>query len=125
MKNYRPQKAPVDFSKKVMDQLHDLSVPNAYRPVFGRWFLPFFLGALAVFVSVTVFVSGISGSAGTTSGLFNKLPKTDLQVLDEANRSFVSLFDQIPTVLIFALMGIAMLLILDRILSKRYQTRKA
>lgn len=125
MQNYRPRKAPVDFSKKVMDKIHQLPAVRAYKPVFGKWFLHIFMGVLAVFISVVLILNGSGTGSGSASGVMDKLPIADLKALDEANRSFVGWFEQIPLVLILAMMGIAVLLIFDTIYSKRYHTRKA
>jgi len=126
MKNYRPRKAPVDFSKRVMDEIHSLPVLTKIKPIFGKWFLPFAATVLVVFVSVTFLLWGESGAkSGNSATIFAKLPKADLQVLDNANQSFVGWFEQIPMVLVLALAGVIGLLLLDRYLGKHYHTRKA
>lgn len=123
MQNYRPQRAPVDFSKRVMDQIHALPKIE-YKPVFGKWFLTIFLSFFAGFVAVVLFLSGSGHPATEAPGLLNKLPKVEMEVFNEANKEVVGWFAHLPSVLIFALMGIAVLLILDRLLSRRMQHRK-
>jgi len=126
MKNYRPRKAPVDFSKRVMDEIHSLPALTQIKPIFGKWFLPFVAVVLMIFVSVTFLLWGESGAkSGNSATIFAKIPKADLQILDSANQSFVGWFEQIPMVLVLALAGIIALLLLDRYLGKHYQTRKA
>ncbi len=123
MQNYRPQRAPVNFSKRVMDQIHALPKIE-YKPVFGKWFLTVFLSVLAGFVAVVLLLGGGGDAARQTPGLLDKLPKAELEVFNEANRSFIGWFEQLPSVLLFALMGIAVLLILDQLLTRRLKHRK-
>ncbi len=123
MQNYRPQRAPVNFSTRVMDQIHALP-KFEYKPVFGKWFLTIFLSIFAVFVSVVLLLDGSAKPENEAPGLLDKLPNANLEVFNEANKEVVGWFTQIPSVLIFALMGIAVLLILDRLLSHRIKQRK-
>ena len=126
MKNYRPRKAPVDFSKRVMDEIHSLPVLTKVKPIFGKWFLPLAVAVLVVFISVTFLLWGETGTKpGNLSTTFARLPKADLQVLDNASQSFIGWFEQIPVVLVLALAGVIGLLLLDRYLGKHYYTRKA
>ena len=59
MKNYRPRKAPVDFSKRVMDEIHSLLGIDPNKADFlANGFLPFVTAVLVVFVSVTFLLWG-------------------------------------------------------------------
>jgi hypothetical protein len=105
-----------------MAQIHALPKIE-YKPVFGKWFLTVFLGILAAFVSGVLLLDGSAQPASEAPGLLDKLPQADLAAFNEANKEVVGWFAQIPPVLFFAVMGIAVLLLLDRWLSRRIAER--
>ncbi|PTN07519.1 hypothetical protein [Mangrovibacterium marinum] len=123
MQNYRPQRAPVDFSKRVMDQIHALPKLE-YKPVFGKWFLTIFLSVFAGFVAVVLFMSGSARPATEAPGLLDKVPQVELEVFNEAHKEVLGWLAQLPSVLIFALMVVAVLLVFDHLLNRRMHQRK-
>ncbi|WP_423128150.1 hypothetical protein [Gaoshiqia sp. Z1-71] len=124
MKSYRPDRAPVDFTKKVMAQIHQQSIVKAYEPVFGRWFLPVLGVLFAVFILYALFganTAANSGEPGLTDMLFSKVPKADLTAVTKTGGQLTGMFSQLPSVLVFALGAAALLLLLDWFIQRRYK----
>ncbi|MCW0481926.1 hypothetical protein [Gaoshiqia sediminis] len=125
MKSYRPEKAPVDFTKMVMEEVHRHPVLGAaYEPVFGKWFLRL-LGALfAAFIAYASF-STAPGSADAEpsriNSLFSGVPKPDLTGLSAAGENVAGWFGQVPSVVFFALIAATLLLGFDWLLQRRHQ----
>ena len=124
MKSYRPERAPVDFTKKVMAQIHQQSIVKVYEPVFGRWFLPV-LGVLFVLFILYALLgsdtAASTGKPGLADMLFSKVPKADFTAVANAGDQLTGIFGQLPSVLVFALVAAALLLLLDWFIQRRYK----
>ncbi len=116
----RQPKAPLDFSKKVMDRIHAEPRYTEYKPVLGKRFLPMFLTAFALFVVYQLIGLGNSSGDGALSALFGEL-KVAEGGLNELNEGFVGFMNQIPLLLVVVMFAITVLLFVDRYLSRRLQ----
>ncbi|WP_163714165.1 hypothetical protein [Mangrovibacterium lignilyticum] len=126
MQNYRPQRAPIDFTKRVMDEIHQTEIVAEYKPIFGRWFLTIFGALFGGFILYASLNAG-SGSSGSNpvAQWFSKVSQADSGLLDHVSRSLVGWLDQIPSIFIFALLAIVLLLVLDRFIQNQRKTAKA
>lgn len=111
MKNYRPVKAPTGFSTKVMDEIYRQEKVAPYQPVFGKWFIQVFVGAVGLLVLYASW--GTSNGQGELSRYFRQLPQADLEVIENAGQSVKGALSQVPQVLLFALVGVTLLLAVD------------
>lgn len=126
MKSYRPGKAPVDFTKMVMEEVHRQPVLGAaYEPVFGKWFLRLLGVLFAAFIGYASFSTAPGRSAAEPSrigSLFSGVPKPDLTGLSAAGENVAGWFGQVPSVVFFALIAATLLLGFDWLLQRRHQS---
>ncbi|WP_372776846.1 hypothetical protein [Mangrovibacterium sp.] len=124
MKHYRPQRAPIDFSKRVMDEIHQQVPVVEYKPVFGKWFFKsfvFLFGSLLVYALFNG--NGEAGSRWRLTDLWNDIPQAEWNVLTQLKQDLSGYVDQIPPILILALLAVTILLFLDQII--QYQRNRA
>lgn len=114
MKNYRPEKAPVDFSKKVMDEVYRQEKVTEYKPLFGKWFIHVFVALFTVFVVYASWGTSSSNNGSKITGYLEKLPQADWTALDNIGNSVTSFLGQIPHVFVLALLALTLLLFVDR-----------
>lgn len=122
MKNYRGERAPKDFSKRVMDEIYGLEKPVLRQPVFSKWFLTV-MGLVLVFIVFAAVWVSPKEVAGGISDQFNGL----LEVATSWNSSFFKSASQliagfsntISPLLLVVLFAFLMLLILDSFLQSR------
>lgn len=124
MKAYEPVKAPVDFSRKVMEQINaPVASKTVYKPVFNKWFMRFLFGGLVAFIIYAM--SGSTSEASQKPELINslaqKLPKIELNGLNQLGQQFGELISGIPSVVIFTLLAASLLLLLDVFILKRFR----
>ncbi len=116
MKSYKPEKAPVDFTKMVMEQIHLEKPVREYKPVFGKWFLRTAGAIFAAFIIYASFVTGPAAEGDKTNlvtSLFSRLPKTDLSGVANVGKGITGWMEQFPSVVVFVLFAATLLLILD------------
>lgn len=125
MKSYRPEKAPVDFTRMVMNDVHRQSVESIkYKPILGKWFLPS-LGGLFVFFVILASFFGASGEGGGYSkwiSLFlSNVPKDDLAGVSVVGEYLSKWVSEVPSVIVFVMLSATMLLILDRLFQRLHK----
>lgn len=124
MKSYRPPKAPVDFSKKVMEQIN---VPETskvvYKPVLGKWFIRFMIGGFLSFILYAILGGGAEPlqRSERIGSLIQKFPKTDLDRFNQLGQHVGELINGLPPVLLFTLLAATLLLLLDVLILKRFR----
>ena len=124
MKSYEPVKAPVDFSKKVMEQVDaPVTSKTIFKPVLGKWFTRFLIGGFVAFI-----IYAISGSPSEASQkpelvgiLLQKIPKVEFSGFGQFSQQFGELISGIPSVVIFTLLAASLLLLLDVFILKRFR----
>ncbi|MFV0376052.1 MAG: hypothetical protein ACK5JD_01975 [Mangrovibacterium sp.] len=122
MKNYRGDRAPKDFSKRVMGEIYGLEKPVLRQPVFSKWFLTV-MGLVFVFIVLTAVSVSPRPVGGGTSAQLDSL----LEVATSWNSSFFKSASQliagfsntISPLLLVVLFAFLMLLILDSFLQSR------
>lgn len=123
MKNYRAERAPMDFSKRVMDEIYQVEKLMVQQPVFNKWFLAVMSLVFTFFIGFAIWgrlSSAPAESDPSQIGQFmQSVTSNDMLAIDSANNTALNLLNSIPPVLLFALFGILLLLILDRILQYR------
>lgn len=129
MKNYRTERAPMDFSKRVMDEIYQLEKLMVQQPVFNKWFLGLMSLAFALFAGLAIWGGGSASPSSETDpsqvGQFmQSLTEKNMLALDSANETVFGFFSAIPPVLLFALLGMLLVLIFDRFLQYRKRMLK-
>ena len=121
MTHYRAERVSPDFIGRVMEEVRQLKPAPVQKPVFSRWFLTGLSVLFVVFIASSFdrTPARTGGKEELISACLSKLPQTDWSVMNEANRGIVNWFGQIPPVLLFALLGIAVLLVLDRLFQQQ------
>ena len=125
MEAYRPEKAPVDFTRLVMTEVHRQPVKSIkYEPVLGKWFLPLLGVLLGFFVVYAAFFSP-SVDGGTyskwMSSFFSNVPKGDLSGVSAVAGYLSQLLGEVPFVVVFVMLAATMLLVLDRLFQRRHK----
>lgn len=127
MRNYRTERAPLDFSKRVMDEIYQVEKLMAQQPVFNKWFLGLMSLVFTFFIAVAIW-GGNPGEPQEDSSkvgqFMQSITEKNSLALDSANHTVANFFNSIPPVLIFALLGILLLLVLDRFLQHRKNVMK-
>ncbi|MGQ8336174.1 hypothetical protein ACUNWD_06445 [Sunxiuqinia sp. A32] len=122
MKSYQSAKAPVDFTKSVMDQIQvEKTVTSAYQPIFGKWFLKSMMAALAGLFIYVLFSASVNSAADSTyiNAFSERLPKVDFSGMALLKQQVADLFSSVPSVVLFTLIAATLLLILDLLILKR------
>ncbi len=97
---HKPEKAPADFSKKVMNEIFSQVVSKAYRPVFGKWFLPSFGVAFFIFIAYAISTLdfwGNSDSPGTIRSVFSNISPKEMPVVGKMGSVINDFFIQVPS----------------------------
>ena len=122
MKNYRGPRAPLDFSKRVMDEIYQVEKLMVQQPVFNKWFLAVMSLVFTFFIGLAIWGGQSASPEADPSRIgqfMQSVTSNDMLAIDSANNTVLSFLSSIPPVLLFALFGILLLLILDRILQYR------
>lgn len=125
--NYRRERAPLDFSKRVMDEIYQVEKLIKAQPVFNKWFLGIAGIVFLLFAGLAVWGGHDAANEGAPSRVgqaMKSLVSADLPAIDSANRSVVTFFNSVPPVLLFAMVALLLLLLLDRLLQNRKNLMK-
>ena len=124
MRSYEPVKAPVDFSKNVMDKIYaPETFKEADKPILNKWVIRLMITGFAVIFMYILFNSTAEPSQNPelVGSLLENLPNADFSGFALAQQQFGEFLKSVPPVFYLTLVAATLLLFLDVLVLKRFR----